>query len=64
MDGNEVELKFSHAYNYTKIDEKYLYFTDPHAPEKELRVPQERIGKIFDTANIVKLKNNDDLASL
>ena len=55
-DGNPVELHYEHAYDYTGIDKKYLYFTDPQAPEKELRIPHKRVGEIFDGACIVKFK--------
>ena len=63
-DGNEVELRFNHIYNYSKIDDNFLFFTDPHAPEKELKIPQERVGKVFDGACTVKFKNNKEQASL
>ena len=63
-DGNQVELHFQHAYNFTKIDENFLYFTDPHAPEKELHIPKEKVGTIFNGAITVKFKDNNDQASL
>lgn len=63
-DGNQVELHFQHAYNYTKIDDKCFYFTDPHAPEKELHIPNEKVGTIFNGAITVKFKDNNDQASL
>lgn len=64
-DGNKVELKFPHTYAYTRIDDENFYFTDPHAPLKELKMPLEKFGKIFDTANTVKIKDdNKDQANL
>lgn len=63
-EGKQVELHFAHAYNYTKIDDKFLYFTDPLAPEKELKIPQERVGKVFDAACTVKFKDNNKQESL
>lgn len=54
--GEQVEINYGHSYNYTKIDKKYLYFTDPNAPKQELRVPLEKVGEIFDCACTVKLK--------
>ena len=58
--GNKVELFVPHAYNYVKIDDKYLYFTDPQEPLKELRMPLKKVGQVFDDACIVKLKDNKD----
>lgn len=58
--GNKVELFVPHAYNYVKIDDKYLYFTDPQEPLKELRMPLKKVGRVFDDACIVKLKDNKD----
>jgi uncharacterized LabA/DUF88 family protein len=44
--GNKYELSYSHAYNYNKIDTEYLYFNDPKASNKELKM------KISDFKNI------------
>ena len=58
--GKPEEIQYGHSYNYTRIDEKYLYFTDPNNPKKELRVLHEKVGKIFDTACTVKLRVNKE----
>ena len=60
----QVKLIPAHAYKYSRIDNEFYYFRNPHAPEKELHIPIADIAKTFNNAVIVKFKKNKAMASL
>lgn len=54
-EGEKVELPSTHGYTFSRIDENFVYFINPHNPKVELHLPKEEFAKAFDNCAIATL---------